>query len=55
MIAVEIKTSRRLPRLTLSDASGKPLGVSDIRFQPGPGARPLTKAHLDRLKHSRKG
>ena len=55
MIAVETKTSRRLPRLILTDANGKPLGVSDIRFQPGPGARPLTKAHLDRLERPRKG
>jgi DNA-binding HxlR family transcriptional regulator len=55
MIAVEARTSRRLPRLILSGAKGEPLNVSDIRFQPGPGARPETKAHLDRLKRSRKG
>jgi len=54
MIAVEAKTSRRLPRLIPSDAKGKPLGVADIRFQPGPGARSETRMHLDRLKRSRK-
>ena len=53
MIAVEAATSRRLSRLVLSDAKGKPIGVSDIRFRPGPGARFETKAHLDRLKRSR--
>jgi DNA-binding HxlR family transcriptional regulator len=54
MIAVEAATARRVPRLILSNANGEPLGVSDIRFQPGPGARPETRAHLDRLKRSRR-
>jgi DNA-binding HxlR family transcriptional regulator len=53
VIAVEAATARRVPRLILSNANGEPLGVSDIRFQPGPGARPETRAHLDRLKRSR--
>jgi DNA-binding HxlR family transcriptional regulator len=54
MIAEEAATARRVPRLILSNANGEPLGVSDIRFQPGPGARPETRAHLDRLKRSRR-
>ncbi|MBI5321704.1 helix-turn-helix domain-containing protein [Bradyrhizobium sp.] len=55
MIATEAATPRRLPRLILRDAKGKPLGAADIRFRPGPGARPATKSHLDRLQRSRKG
>lgn len=54
MIAVEAATTRRVPRLGLSNSSGKPMGVSDIRFRAGPGAKPETRAHLDRLDRSRR-
>lgn len=54
MIAIEAATARRVPQLKLSNANGEPLGISDIRFSPGPGARPETRMHLERLAHSRK-
>jgi len=49
MIAVEAATARRLPRLAANGAAGRQLRISDIRFRAGPGARPETRAHLDRL------
>ena len=55
MIAVEAATARRLPRLTVNNADGEPLGVAEIGFRAGPGARPETRAHLDRLGRPRRG
>jgi DNA-binding HxlR family transcriptional regulator len=55
MIAVDAATAGRLPRLAIRNADGEPLGVSEIDFRPGPGARPETRAHLDRLGRPRRG
>jgi DNA-binding HxlR family transcriptional regulator len=55
MIAEEAAIARGVPRLTIRNASGEPLGVSDIRFRAGPGARPETRAHLDRLGRPPRG
>ena len=54
MIVVEAATARRLPRLTVNNADGEPLGVAEIRFRAGPGSRPETRAHLDHLGRSRR-
>jgi DNA-binding HxlR family transcriptional regulator len=54
MNAEEAATGRRIPRLAIGNANGERLRISDIRFRAGPGARPETRAHLDRLGRSRR-
>jgi DNA-binding HxlR family transcriptional regulator len=42
------RTRRRIPRLRVRDADGRPLGRRDLRAEPGPGASPETRARFGR-------
>lgn len=40
VVVVDKRTGRRLPRLRILDDEGQPVRGSDMKAQPGPGARP---------------
>jgi DNA-binding HxlR family transcriptional regulator len=42
------RTRRRVPKLVVRDADGRPLTRRDIRMSPGPGATPETRARFGR-------
>ena len=48
----EAATGAPLRKLALQDRDGRMLRLADIRFLPGPGARPETAAHLQRLSRA---
>jgi hypothetical protein len=40
------RTGKRLPRMRVTDADGRPLSRRDLRTVPGPGASPATRRLL---------
>jgi hypothetical protein len=42
VIVQDRRTGRRIPRLRVTDADGRPLSRRDLRTIPGPGASPET-------------
>ena len=45
------RTGRRLPRMRVTDAEGRPLSRRDLRTVPGPGASPGTRRLLAPREH----
>ena len=48
VIVKDRRSRRRVPRLRLRDAEGRPLGRRDLRTEPGPGASPETRSRFRR-------
>ena len=48
VIAKERSSGRRVPRLRLRNAGGKPLSRRELRIEPGPGADPETRRRFSR-------
>jgi DNA-binding HxlR family transcriptional regulator len=48
VIVKDRRTNRRIPRLRVTDAEGRPLGRRDLRTEPGPGASRETVRLLTR-------
>ena len=46
------RSGRRIPRLAVTDADGRPLSRRDLRAMPGPGASPDTIRRLERRPRS---
>lgn len=49
LVVRDRRTGRPISKLHLADADGAPLALSDLRFEPGPGASPDT---IRQLTHS---
>ena len=54
VIVKDRRTNRRIPRLRVSDAEGRPLGRRDLRTEPGPGATPETRRRLSSPRRPRR-
>jgi len=48
VIVRERRSRRRLPKLRVRDAEGRPLTRRDLRTEPGPGASRATRARFER-------
>lgn len=53
VIVKDRRTQRRIPKLRVTDADGKPLTRRDLRTEPGPGASAETRRLLERRRGSR--
>jgi DNA-binding HxlR family transcriptional regulator len=54
VIVKDRRTNRRIPRLRVTDADGRPLGRRDLRTLPGPGASRETRSRLARARTERR-
>ena len=50
VIVKDRRTNRRIPRMRVTDADGRPLGRRDLRTEPGPGASKETRRLLERRR-----